>query len=173
MPSMKQPTLYLFIGYPGAGKTTISKIIAEATGAAHLWADVERHKLFKRPTHSQAESVQLYDHLNRQAEALLAGGQDVVFDTNFNFRADRKKMAEIAARNGAAVKLIWITISKDVAKSRAVNLPNSRNGYEMGMTGEQFDAIVAKLEPPAEDEKFIKIDGTKLDRKTVLALLRQ
>jgi predicted kinase len=171
MSGMKQPTLYLFIGYPGAGKTTVAKIITEATGAEHLWADFERHKLFKRPTHSQAESLRLYERLNRQAEALLAAGRSVVFDTNFNFYADRQKLREIARRGGAATQLIWISVPKEFAKSHVVDSSGSRNGYQDSMSEAQFEAITGKLEPPAEDEKFIKIDGTKLDRETVLALL--
>ncbi len=167
---MKQPILYLFIGYPGAGKTTVAKIIAHAAGAVHLWADVERHKLFKHPTHSEAESLQLYDRLNREAEALLAAGRSVVFDTNFNFYADRQKLRGIAARHGAETKLIWVSLAKRLAKNRAVDHPSIRNGYRVNMTEEQFESIVAKLEPPHEDEKFIKIDDTKLDKQTVTAL---
>ena len=170
---MPKPKLYLFIGYPGAGKTTVARLIAETTGAVHLWADAERHKLFKRPTHSQAESLELYDRLNRRAADLLAASQSVVFDTNFNFYADRQKLRDIAARQGAETVLIWISVPRDVAKSRAVNVTDNRNGYQFSMTEEQFDNIVSKLEPPAKDEKFIKIDGTKLDRQEVIRLLSQ
>lgn len=168
---MNKPTLYLFIGYPGAGKTTVAKIICHVTGAAHVWADVERHKLFQQPTHSEAESVQLYDRLNREAEALLAAGRSVVFDTNFNFYADRQKLRDIAARQGAETILVWITLPKRLAKNRSVDHPRIRNGYQVSMTEERFESIVGKLEPPREDEKFIKIDGRKLDKPTVLALL--
>jgi predicted kinase len=168
---MTRPKLYIFIGYPGAGKTTISKLIAEATGATHLWADAERHKLFKQPTHSQPESLELYDRLNHRAAELLVAGKSVVYDTNFNFYADRQKMREIAARSGAETVLIWISVPKDVAKQRAVNEIDSRNGYQTGMTEEQFNAIVGKLEPPTKNEKFIKINGLRFDRQEVLSLI--
>jgi predicted kinase len=168
---MVKPKLYLFVGYPGAGKTTTSKLIADATGAVHLWADAERNKLFKQPTHSQAESLELYDRLNRRAAELLAAGKSVVYDTNFNFFADRRKMRDIATRSGAETVLIWISLPKEEAKRRAVTPLDSRNGYQTGMTEEQFEAIVSKLEPPKDSEKFIKIDGLKLDRQKVMSLV--
>jgi len=169
---MAKPKLYLFIGYPGAGKTTISKLIASRTGAVHLWADGERHKLFGEATHSQAESLKLYDYLNDEAEKLLAQGRSVVFDTNFNFRADRQKLSDIADRQGAETILIWISLPVEVAKRRVVNKVDPRNGYLVAMTEAQFDAITAKLEPPAPDEKVIKIKGSKFDADEVIKLLQ-
>ena len=168
---MAKPTLYLLVGYPGASKTTVSKIIASATGATHLWADVERHKLFGEATHSHAESLKLYDYLNDEAAKLLAAGHSVVFDTNFNFRSDRDKLRGIAKKNGAGALVIWIQLPKEEAKRRAVNKIDSRNGYQVAMTPEQFDAITAKLEPPTEDENAIKLDGMKLDKEAVVRLL--
>ena len=167
-----KPKLYLLIGYPGAGKTTVSKLIAKTTGAVHLWADRERQAMFGQPTHSQQESMQLYDTLNEHAEKLLAAGQSVVFDTNFNFYADRQKLREIAEQQGAETVVVWITLPVEAAKSRAVHTTDSRNGYQVSMSEAQFDTIVSKLEPPHEDEKIIKVDGTKLDRETLIPLFR-
>ena len=167
---MKKPALYLFVGYPGAGKTTAARLIQEESGAVHLWADHERMKLFGKPTHSHEESVELYEQLNAAADYLLAQGKSVIFDTNFNFLSDRDHLRAIAKRHGAQTYVIWITTPKSVAKQRAVHDKNLRNGYQVMMTNAQFEAIATKLEPPNKYEKAIKIDGTKLDSQ---ALLRQ
>lgn len=168
---MSKPKLYLFIGYPGAGKTTTAKVVAEQTGAVHLWADVERHKLFTDPNHSLKESNVLYEQLNTEADSLLSSGKSVAYDTNFNFRSDRQKLSDIAAKHAAETIVLWITTPLEVARQRAVGEHIIRNDYAMHMSNEQFDAIVAKLEPPTSDEKVIKIDGTKLDQQQIVSLL--
>ncbi len=168
---MNRPKLYLFIGAPGAGKTTTATIIAKTTGATHLWADNERHKLFTHPTHSQAESSYLYEKLNADAEQLLAAGKSVVFDTNFNFYSDRQKLAEIAERYNAETIIVWMTTPLDICRERSVGSHERRNGYAVHMTDEQFNAIVAKLEPPTDSETVIQVDGSKVDKHHVVELL--
>jgi predicted kinase len=168
---MAQPTLYLFIGAPGAGKTSVAYIISEATGAKHLWADVERHKLFPTPTHSLEESTILYDKLNATADYLLAQGRSVVFDTNFNFYADREKLRVIGDKHNAQTVLVWMDTPIEVARVRALDPNTIRNGYTRSMTAVQFNDIVSKLESPHDHENFIKIDGTKLDPAQVKLIL--
>jgi predicted kinase len=162
------PRLYFFVGYPGAGKTTIAQIIHAETDAVHLWADHERRKLFAEPNHSHEESEALYKYLDETTDKLLAEGKSVLFDTNFNFTADRELMRQIAQRHNAEPVLIWVTTPKEVARQRAVHDMNPRNGYDSSMSAEQFDSIVAKLQPPTKDENPIKIDGAKLDKSTVI-----
>jgi predicted kinase len=169
--TMGQQKLYLFVGYPGAGKTTVAKVIANQTGAVHLWADHERLKMFGTPVHTRQESNQLYEHLNQVTDRLLAEGKSVVFDTNFNFYKDREHLRQIAAQHGTDTVVIWITTSKDIAQRRAVEDRNLRNGYEFPMPPEAFERMANNLQPPRENEKTIKIDGAKLDEQQVIEQL--
>jgi predicted kinase len=169
--TMQRPTLYIFVGYPGAGKTTAAKLIHDKTGATHLWADHERLKMFSHPSHSATENNQLYDYLNALTGSLLKEGKSVIFDTNFNFDRDRKHLSNIAKQNGAITKIIWISTPKDIAKKRAVHDANLRNGYQLLMSEGQFDTIASHLEPPAENEYAVKIDGTELNSEDLLRQL--
>ncbi len=166
------PKLYLFVGYPGAGKTTAAKAIEHASDAVHLWADRERREMFGEPTHEHSESVRLYEHLNQQTEKLLKQGKSVMFDTNFNFYSDREHLRTIAEACGAETVVIWISTSLAIAKARAVDSRVTRNGYANNMTSQQFDDIASKLEKPQKNEKVIKIDGAQLDAKDLLRHLK-
>ncbi len=160
------------VGYPGAGKTTLSKLLAKETGAFHLWADAERHNMFDEPTHSHEESLKLYDELNIRAKELLQQGNSVVFDTNFNFKSDRDKLTLLANDNDAESIIVWVDTPLEIARNNAVHQPVLRNGYMYGMSGDQFDAIVSKLEPPTESENYIKIDRSQFDPQHLPAILK-
>lgn len=163
--------LYLFIGYPGAGKTEVAKIIAKTTGAYHIWADVERHKMFKHPTHSIEESDELYAKLDQAAEYLLSQHRSVVFDTNFNHKFDRDKLRSIAEKYHAETILIWVKTPLELARQRAVMDDAKRNHYDYSMSLNMFEKIVAKLEPPTKSERAIIIDGRNVNEQTVMQAL--
>ena len=161
---MQQPILYLFVGYPGAGKTTIAKIIEQQVSAVHLWVDQRRQQLFTNPTHSAKESQELYQILDNQAKNLLLNGQSVIFDTNFNYLSDRQLLRDIAKQCQAKTVLIWVNTPLKVAKQRATHpIHSDRNGYTTAMTSEEFDKIAKHLEPPIETEQPIIIDGTDIN----------
>ncbi len=169
---MRQPTLYLLVGYPGSGKTTTSRTIHELTGAAHIWADHERQVMFGQPTHSPTESEQLYTTLNTRTADILSRGEDVVFDTNFSFLSDRNKLRQITTQAGAQIKLLWVRVAPELARERATADHHAEgNGYDNTMTPETFDRIVSHLEPPTDDEQPILLDGTLITPEYITAKL--
>ena len=169
------PKLYIFMGNPGSGKTSVAKFIHELTGATHIWADRERQKLFAKPTHSVAESNELYEQLNRKAKRLLAAGHDVVFDTNFNYKKDRKHLRKLAASVGADVVVIQMTTPLALARERALAHDHAdRNGMHHAMAPATFERINKHREPLSGDEPSpIAIRGenlTKADVRKALGL---
>lgn len=169
---MDKPTLYLFVGYPGAGKTSVAKLIEQRTGAVHLWADNIRQQMVAKPTHSRAESKKIYDHLNQITNKLLRDGKNVIFDTNFNFFDDRQLLRNIASKAGAETKLIWVVTAKTLSHKRAVHSSENDEIRVYGnMTNADFERIAGKLQAPLAQEQAIAIDGTNLDANTLYRVL--
>ncbi len=161
------------VGYPGSGKTTVSKIIHQQTGAVHIWADHERNEMFSQPTHNHEENLRLYATLNTKTRELLHEGKSVIFDTNFNFYKDRKKLRVIAAKENAQTIVVWLTTPIDICRLRAVEQSHNEETRVWGnMPLEHFERISSNLQPPLESEHTVKFDGTNLNPQTVIDALK-
>ena len=161
------------LGYPGSGKTTTAKVIHELTGAVHLWADHIRRERFGSPTYTHQENLDLYNHMNELTAELLAAGNSVIFDTNFNFYKDRQHLREIAKAHNAEAKLIWVNTPKQVARERATNGAHIHTTRVLGdMPAEDFERMSKQLEEPRPDESYITVEGTKVTKEYISSLLR-
>lgn len=151
------------VGQPGAGKTTTAHALQSLTGAEHLWADHVRKEQFTAPTYSHQENTALYEQLNQEAAELLAQGKSVIFDTNFKHYADRQKLRQIAAEQGAETTLLWVQTDPDLAKSRATRDAHRQHTRKLGdMTEADFERLSDHFEEPRPDETTIILDGTKI-----------
>lgn len=169
-------SLFLMLGYPGAGKTTIAKMLHKLTGATHIWEDAVRLQQFPKPSFSQTENDTLHNHLNTLTGELLAAGKDVIYDTSFNRREDRERMYHIADASGATAHLIWVKTAKDLAHKRATTnaatQPTRILATILGdMDQDTFIRLTSKLEPPADDEPFVPIAGTEVTEDAIRTLL--
>lgn len=168
---MRQPTLFLMFGYPGAGKTTAAKTIQELTGAEHLSSDILRLELFPKPTYSQEEHDAVYAELDKRTEASLSQGKSVIYDANLNRYQHRLEKYQMCERTGAKAALLWIQAPKDLARERAV-LRGHHHLVPKDETFESmFDRVTSVIEEPREDEPVYTINGAPLETSAVSELL--
>jgi predicted kinase len=168
---MTQPTLYLMLGYPGAGKTTAADIISELTGAEHLASDIVRLELFPFPKFTDDEHDTLYKTLDERTKALLLDDKNVIYDANLNRFQHRKEKYDICDETGALAVLIWIQTAKDIAKQRAAHKSRAKLWHADETPHAMFDRLVDVFEEPGLDEPFIAMDGTKITSDYVREVL--
>ncbi len=165
------PTLYLMLGYPGAGKTTTAKVIADITGATLLSSDALRFEMFDSPRFSEEEHEQLYRELNQRTEKLLASGKDVVYDANLNRHEHRREKYDICEQANATPKLIWVRTPKELAKQRATHESRKHFTPRGEALADMFDRIANLIEEPKQDEHHIEIIGQNVTPEIVRAKL--
>lgn len=166
------PILYMLMGYPGAGKTTAAKQLEQLTGAVRLSSDDIRLQVFPQPTFSLAEHAQLYNELNRRTAQLLESGRDVIYDANLNRYQHRKEKYAICQQTGAQASLLWVQAPKELAKNRATHQTRSHLATPTETLAEMFERVANVIEPPAQNEPYTVIDGTKISADYIKARLR-
>lgn len=166
-------TLYMMFGYPGAGKTTTARIIAELTGAIRLSSDQYRAEKYATPSFTPEEHDEVYNDLNVKCQELLSQGIDVIYDANLNRLIHRQEKYDICNRTGSQAKLIWVQTPKDIAKTRATENGETDPHRPFGnLDANVFDRLTREIEIPSDDEPFIIVDGTKITPEYIHNLLK-
>lgn len=159
-----EPTLYMMLGFPGAGKTTVAEMIAKITGAVHLNSDQIRLHMFDgKPKFTLEEHNFLYNTLDYFTELILDSGKSVIYDANLNQYSYRKEKYDIAAKTDAQAQLIWVKTDEALARQRATLEADNNPAHRPfgNMNTAVFERLAAGLEEPRKNENAIIIDGAK------------
>lgn len=155
--------LYLLMGLPGAGKTTVAKVIEELTGAIRLSSDEARLMIWPEPDFSGEEHFQLYEYLDDQTTMLLEAGKSVVYDANLNRFEHRQEKYNLAEKLGVETILCWVKTPEEIALQRRITesshhklVPKHEDPESM------FKRIAGVIEEPHKTEVYIEFDGTKI-----------
>ena len=105
------PTLFIFSGLPGTGKTTLSKRLAQALGAVHLRIDTIEQGL--RDLCGIKVEGEGYRMAYRITADNLQLGMDVIADSCNPIELTRREWEQVADNNGAVFINIEIVCSDD------------------------------------------------------------
>ena len=153
------------MGAPGAGKSRIAEEYV-ARGYLRLNRDARGGTL-----------RELADALD---EALRNRARDVVLDNTYLTRASRSYVVETSARNGAAVRCIWLDTPLAQAQVNMIERLLDRFGdlpepEELKNAARSEPGLLAptqqmrafrELEPPTDDEGFASVESISFERVT-------
>lgn len=171
------PVLALTHGVSGTGKSTVCGPLAERVGAVHLRSDRERQRAFGRrgeqpPGHgsySEAASDRTYERLYHCAEPALAAGFSVIVDATFLAPARRQSFAGLAARCGAALRILHF--AADPASLRQRIRQRQETGADISEAGLRvLQHQLERYQPLAASEQAVAL-RLDTDREDVDALV--
>lgn len=172
---MQKPTLYMMLGIPGAGKTSVSEYIADITKAVHISSDQFRKHMFDNPENiTEIEHDQIYSMLDYIAIQILKSGKSVIYDANLNQYVHRQEKYRICDGINSVPKLIWIKTDKEVARLRATEQADLHPDHRPfgNMRPETFDRLFNQMEEPKKGENAAVIDGNKINKNEIKKVIK-
>lgn len=144
-------TLFLMVGLPGAGKTTLAKRLEAERPALRLTPDEWMVTLgfdgFDEAARARVETLQW-----RVAARALVLGTDVVLDFGFWSREERAEFRRRARSLGAEVAIRFLDVPPSVLRERLAERRASGSWATFPVTERQLDGYLALFEAPTDDE---------------------
>lgn len=154
-----RPTLYVFSGLPGTGKTTLAMLLAKRLAAAYLRIDtVEQALLDLCSFNAEGEGYRLS---YRVAADNLRLGVSVVADSCNTMELTRREWQAVAAANGAHCSDIEICCSDQAEHRRRVE---TRDGGSQGLYLPSWTEVRNReYEPWQSDRTVVDTAGQTID----------
>ena len=156
-------TLYVMIGAPGSGKTTLAKANAEHTGAVHISRDEVRFSLITDKDNYFAKENQVYKTFTKLISDNLAAGHTVIADATHLNKKSRYKLFHNIHYNPLETTVIGIYM--DIPLETCLERNDTRKGGRTFVPPHDLYNMYEHLQPPTYDEPFDYIyifDGEKM-----------
>lgn len=159
-----KPFLFMFYGYPGAGKTYFSRQLAEQVQAAHIQSDRIRSELFEQPRYDKQENDIVMQLMDYMTEEFLSAGLSVIYDVNAMRAGQRHALREMARKAHVTPLVVWFQMDPEIAYARSKQRDRRRadDKYAAQWDRATFDNIVAHMQNPGPAEPYVVISGKHL-----------
>ncbi len=158
---LPKPVLICLYGYPGSGKTFVSRNLTEALQIAHVNSDRIRGELFQNPRYDAQENAVVTHLMNYMSEEFLNAGVSVIYDSNASRTAQRRNLRELARRFKAHYLLIWLQVDPESAYNRLQNRDRRTSDDKFAQPYDQasFESQISGMQNPSSDEGYLVISG--------------
>jgi predicted kinase len=145
------PVLYLTVGLPGAGKTTLARLIADAHGILRLTPDEWMAPLFNDSDANGRRDI-LEGRMIWVAHEVLRSKASVVLDFGCWSPDERYAIRVIAESVGGRFDLRHVSIGESERRARARYRWESAPETTFPMTDADHDRFLALCQPPSTEE---------------------
>lgn len=158
--SPTKPLLITMYGFPGSGKSSFARQLAEFMHVAHIEGDRIRNELFTEPRYDKQENAIVTQLMNYMTEEFLNAGVSVIYDDNMSRASQRMLVRDMARKKHATPLLIWLQIDADSSYSRLLKRDRRRieDKYAREYTEQTFARMLGYMQTP-NNEEFIVISG--------------
>jgi len=168
------PTIIVFCGLMGTGKSTLARQLSFEAGADVLVSDMIRKELaglpptercreeYNRGIYSSGFTRDTYEEMFRRMENISCAGHSVVADASFSRRGERDRVREIARKSGAQCVFVHVACDEETMRRRLT----ARREDPSAISDGNWELMLrqrADFEPlsPGE-ETWIEVDTTTL-----------
>lgn len=156
--NITKPTLHFLCGQMAAGKSTLSKALAEQGNAILICEDIWLARLYPTEIASFDDyliySARLKEIMKPHLTDLLRQGNHVVLDFPANVPRQRQWFRDIAEAAGAQHVLHFVDTPEALCKAQLQQRNRERPDGSMVMSEEEFDHITTFFVAPADAEQF-------------------
>jgi aminoglycoside phosphotransferase family enzyme/predicted kinase len=151
------PAIVACCGLSGTGKSALAAELADCTDYVWLRSDVIRRRAGddrREDRYGPAARTAVYETLTREAEQVLAANRGVIADATFLRRADRDRLAAVAARLGRRIVFLETDAPESVVRARLDARPAD------DVSEARFDTYLAQRaarEPFGADEPHVLV----------------
>ncbi len=145
------PILYLTVGLPGAGKTTLACRIAEERGVLRLTPDEWMVPLFGHSDAAGRRDI-LEGRMIWVAHQVLVSGSSVILDFGCWSAEERFALRAIAESVGALFDLRYLNIDEQERRARAAKRWETAHESTFPMSDADHDRFLALWQPPSRAE---------------------
>jgi predicted kinase len=151
------PVLHLVCGKIAAGKSTLTRQLAERPNTVLLSEDVWLSQLYADEIRTIGDYVRRADQLRRalapHIESLLRAGLSVVLDFPANTLGNRRWMRDVIDAAGSEHELHYLDVPDEVCKRR-LRERNASGSHPFSTSDAEFDEITRHFVPPSDAEGF-------------------